>query len=331
MECVDSCSFHSTLRLSHLGDWFILPVQYVSGNHHTSICERAWWFKYRCYALNDVPPAIEHDDSQQQNTATAQSRLSSFLKQIAIEKRACNYAKVSSLRAEFARVAQELAIPTISPKRIAVPNMTNTQKIRIDSIVRQIVKRTKKPVWERQALTHLVTLTRTVPCTLRSVVERLTHSSALDTHAPVCHCSSQNLPIWQAAGRVSSVGIHHALIPVQLSFNGQFLRPKDPLPITGEKARGKVRHGLRQLARTFSVACPNLTRALPIKYFPQKGEALDHVLSIFTPLTDLAYTRIVDKGAGIMWIFCRHWVWDIAVEFLLTHGYIPTTLTSFTV
>ena len=117
----------------------------------------------------------------------------------------------------------------------------------------------------------------------------------------MCHCSSENLPIWQAAGQVSSVGIHHALIPVQLYFHGQFLRPKDPLPITGRKARSKVIFGLQKLADILSVACPNLDKALPTTYFPQKGEALDHVLSIFTPLADFAYTRIVDEGPGTFW------------------------------
>ena len=33
------------------------------------------------------------------------------------------------------------------------------------------------------------------------------------------------------------------------------------------------------------------------------------------------YTGIVDKGAGVLWGFCKHWVWHQVAEFLTKGGY----------
>ena len=39
------------------------------------------------------------------------------------------------------------------------------------------------------------------------------------------------------------------------------------------------------------------------------------------------YPRIINKGVGVMWAFCRHWVWGVLQQFLESEGYAPFPMT----
>ena len=45
------------------------------------------------------------------------------------------------------------------------------------------------------------------------------------------------------------------------------------------------------------------------------------------------YVRIVDKGAGVLWGFCKQWVWLQVAKFLTKGGYqqVPGTANDFVV
>ena len=50
---------------------------------------------------------------------------------------------------------------------------------------------------------------------------------------------------------------------------------------------------------------------------------LNYVQDRASELCEHFYIRIVDKGAGEMWGFCRQWMWDAVEEFLKKEKYIP--------
>ena len=40
--------------------------------------------------------------------------------------------------------------------------------------------------------------------------------------------------------------------------------------------------------------------------------------------------RCVDKGVGVLWAFCRNWMWSILQDFLKDEGYICAAISSST-
>ena len=55
---VDCATLHKHMAKTDLSGWGILPLQWVEDDWHASVRERHWWWIFRRWACNDVPPGI---------------------------------------------------------------------------------------------------------------------------------------------------------------------------------------------------------------------------------------------------------------------------------
>ena len=72
---------------------------------------------------------------------------------------------------------------------------------------------------------------------------------------------------------------------------------------------------------------PPLELMLPDSLWPETGHKLTQVRKFAKSVCQSHYVRIVDKGVGVLWAFCRHWVWGIIQQFLKSEGYTPSPKT----
>ena len=125
----------------------------------------------------------------------------------------------------------------------------------------------------------------------------------------------------QQGGDLSVRDGHFCLLPISLSFKGQPLGSKDPLPLSGASCRDSTIGDLQQLARLLNVPMPNLEHLLPAALFSSSDDMLQHVQRVANQLNKVAVVRIVDKCPGAMWAFCRKWLWEQTRSFLITENY----------
>ena len=85
-------------------------------------------------------------------------------------------------------------------------------------------------------------------------------------------------------------------------------------------ARARVRACIRTCGRARPRGTPPRHAAIPP--FPETGVALRRVQAAV--ISHDFVVRVVDKGAGQLWGFCKRWVWDSAVQFLADEGYTRT-------
>ena len=55
---VDCATLHKHMAKSKLSGWGILPLQWVEDDWLPSVQEHHWWWIFRRFACNDVPPGI---------------------------------------------------------------------------------------------------------------------------------------------------------------------------------------------------------------------------------------------------------------------------------
>ena len=67
---------------------------------------------------------------------------------------------------------------------------------------------------------------------------------------------------------------------------------------------------------------------LPHSLWPETGSPL-HTTRLFAAVvSESHYVRIVDKGVGVMWAFCKHRVCSVLDEFLMAEGYVASSLSA---
>ena len=64
-----------------------------------------------------------------------------------------------------------------------------------------------------------------------------------------------------------------------------------------------------------------LSSLLPPSIFPNDGSLRCRVQQLAKQVSQHAVVRIVDKGPGLLWGFCRAWAWDALQEFMVKQGY----------
>ena len=106
--------------------------------------------------------------------------------------------------------------------------------------------------------------------------------------------------------------------------DGTFARPKGSLPIPGDQARSKEMHSLLALGKQLPTPASHLP-SVPLSVFPETGSELQYVCAQVKQLTSYLYIRIVDKGAGQIWGFCKWWVWRVLESFVRSEGYVPSS------
>ena len=103
---------------------------------------------------------------------------------------------------------------------------------------------------------------------------------------------------------------HVAFIPIHVAYpDGTVARPNDPLPLPGKRVRQQLFEDLEAMGEKIGATMPHLSRYLPRTLWPATGATYEYVKDFVDRVSPAMYIRCVDKGTGILWAFCRHWVW----------------------
>ena len=150
----------------------------------------------------------------------------------------------------------------------------------------------------------------------------------LSTDRPECCCQQQRDCLENIGGVCEAEG-HLAVVPVKImTREGQVLRPRDGLPVNGLKARDVAYKAIQAFAKQVKGTVPDLHTSLPASLFPESGADLKYVQTTVTDLSCILYVRIVDRGPGELWGFCRTRAWDVVHNFLTKEGYKPVKETA---
>ena len=234
-----------------------------------------------------------------------------------------DYAQCHFLQKEAAAICSELNIPYVPALVVKVPDLTGPQHAAIRSVIRSLVKNVPVPRWHKQAIRASIRVVRTVPHSLRKVVEKQENALAWAEEPPECCCNSQYRHLWESAGNITILDGHFALLPVTIYQHDNILQSGDPLPQHGQKSRCEAVTGLERLAGSLKTEHPPWRSALPLDLFCESGSDLKRACQLVENLCSLAYVRIVDKHSSAMWAFCRRWAWDEHIRFVKEEGYQP--------
>ena len=102
---------------------------------------------------------------------------------------------------------------------------------------------------------------------------------------------------------------HAALLPAIFAVGGhETLRPTDPVPVPGRRARSQAVLASTDFCKHLQTAVPPRDTLLPMSLFPLSGKRLTQLSCLSRFLSRSQYVRILDKGAGEMWGFCSAWL-----------------------
>ena len=223
--------------------------------------------------------------------------------------------------------AQQLALPFHLCGTIVVPNLTKLQKTVITNIVRKILHASPLKAYERQALKHSVKIVRSNPHTVKSLFQTHAMRQTRQMERPPCRCHefSARAPEF---GKVLHIDGHAALLPAIFAVGGhENLRPNDPVPVPGRRARAQAVSGITDFCKHLQTAVPSLDTLLPMSLFPESGNLLAQLGRLSKFLSRSQHVHIVDKGAGEMWGFCAAWLWDQVEEFMRKEKFTPAGCT----
>ena len=322
----DAATLHEVMAKGRLEDWGIAPVEYVTDSWWASVRERDWWYAFRRWALNDVAPGIVDKGHQGQNRGWLNLKVLRLLKEIREAQDSGDHARSKFLHTELTQLGRDLSIPIHVAGNVVVPNLTPDQKTAIFRVARKVIKTTNTKAWEKQALMKLVKVVRSCPHNTATEFSRKARAAETRQSQGACTCGQLRDP--EQFGAVRWIDGHLALIPVQIQdLKGVALRPRDPLPVTGRRARRCAVRALSTFADQVQGKLPDLDVYLPDFLFPERGNLLFSVRRKVETIADHLVVRIVDKGTGELWGFCRHWLWKTTEEFLRKENYIPSDAT----
>ena len=84
---------------------------------------------------------------------------------------------------------------------------------------------------------------------------------------------------------------------------------------------------LQQFAKQVQGRMPNVDAVVPKGLFQERGTLLHTTRKSVEEICEHLCVRIVDKGAGELWSFCRSWLWRKTEEFLRAEKYITSRST----
>ena len=116
---------------------------------------------------------------------------------------------------------------------------------------------------------------------------------------------------------------HKALIPITVTDTTRNpLRPNDSLPLKGAKVRAQLLKDITKIADQIGATLPNLHHMPTPSLWVESVTNSRHADAQAQRISDSHYVRIVDKGVGVMWGFCKHWMWGVVESFLTSAGYV---------
>ena len=325
---VDECRFHDLLRTTGLNEWTPVPLQYVSNVDLGCFVEREWWFRLRRWALNDVGPAVPSSPSSSQPSAHKRQRLAQLIHETRMAQQAGDYARKRYLSEEMDTLSVALNIPLVRTAVVKVPYLEPAHRACLNRCIQLLVRQMHISLPQRHAVVGKIVLARTAPLTVRRVFERPANKFGTAAEEPQCKCQADNRHVWEAAGSVVNVDGHFALVPVHIEHAGSVLRANDPLPCGGTTSYRQAVRSLQNPAKTLGV--PELGDVQLRNFLPQSGFSVsndlrERVRRIATDLSDVAVVRVVDKGPGQLWGFCKYWAWHQLKTFLQAQGYSRDT------
>ena len=180
---------------------------------------------------------------------------------------------VKALQTVLRDTASQLALPFHVCGTIVVPNLTKPQKTIITNVVRKILHTSTLKAYERQALKHSVRIVRSNPHTVRSLFQSHAMSQSRLKTQPACRCAQFSSRAAEF-GRVIDIDGHAALLPVNFGMGGhEALRPNDPVPVLGARARAKAIEGITDFCKHLQTPVPPLEQLLPPSLFPESGNS----------------------------------------------------------
>ena len=117
---------------------------------------------------------------------------------------------------------------------------------------------------------------------------------------------------------------HVALCPITIPYlDGSMARLNDPLPLRGHKVRAWLILDPTSMAQEIGATLPPILTCLPPSLCSETDTRLQYVSDFTERVPKHFYVRIVDKGVGAMWGFCRRWVCGALKRFLADEGHTP--------
>ena len=148
LAMVDCSHVHHMLRCTVLADWFIVPLEFQSTKTAACMRERHWWFVFRARALDDVPPAIPQSEGEK-HKGSRNRKLVLGLRDLGVARVAQDWAAVNAIKGWVSALGREAGIPIVQIPPIVVSNLTPDMKRMLTCAVRYLVRKTKRPHWER--------------------------------------------------------------------------------------------------------------------------------------------------------------------------------------
>ena len=315
----DCASLHRHMMQHPLGGWEIFPLQWVHDQWLASVRERHCRWTFRRWVCNDVAPGICTEGEGSQRKGWLNQRVLTALQGIKDAKRVDDYPHIKFLESELRDLASRLSIPLYLLGHVTVPNLSPPQSAALHMVLRCMVQLCPVLAWEKQALHEAIRVVRSSPITVKRLFDSANREFDKHSSRPPCLCHTVD----HTKGNVTCIEGHLALIPVKIHLRGKPLRPDDSIPMSGSKVRSRSLTDLQRIPHQIGASVPNLAGMLPLSLWPDSGSAVRSVQSQVTEISQSHYVRIVDKGVGMLWGFCEHWMWSVLEEFLRKEKYVP--------
>ena len=157
------------------------------------------------------------------------------------------------------------------------------------------------------------------PMTVKRVFERHNRKIRQLSLQPPYLCDS----IKDCHGQVPEIDGHKAPILVRVrSLNCIDLCPNDLLPLKGSKIGARLINDLCKIAQQVGADIPSPQIMLPPSLWSESGSKMKHLGQQASQICSSRYVRIVDQGVGVLWGFCRHWMWEVLHLFLGQEEYM---------
>ena len=282
------------------------------------------------WAVNDVAPGIPDHENPGKSRGWLNIKVLRLLKDIREAQDNQDQVRVKCVQQELSELGKDLSIPIHVAGNVVVPNMTPDQKTVLSRTMRKIVKSTDTKAWEKQALMKLVRVVRSSPNNREKTFAKLARARDNENSRGCCTCHQVCTP--PVHGTLRMVEGHVALMPVNIQdTEGRVLWPRDPLPVPGKTARRLAVQAVNKFAKQVDGIVLALEVYIPRTVFQETGKLLRQACCEAQLISEHCYVRVVDKGSGELWGFCKWWLWGVVEEFLRTEGYIPVQADADTV
>ena len=251
-------------------------------------------------------------------------RIHTLTRQLQTASHDRDFARKATITRELQAVASQFQIPLVHNAAVRVPYLTGNPTPAITRCINRLVGSMPVSRAQRQAVRARVVLVRIVPLNIRRAFKAHSNKSATLLGRPPCTCAASALSVWERAGTVQILDGHFCLIPVSVPHEDGILRSTDPLPCTGRKSHQATVSSLKTPATALHVRpLPDtfLASVLPPSLFLEDSSLRRHVQQVARDLSQHAVVRVVDKGPGLLWGFCRAWAWDALQPFLSNQEY----------